>query len=262
MTSPAIDPSLPPTRPAPDKGALGKMVFISVQVALGVAGLAGVAAGAIWLVSEPAEPPRTEVRLAKVEDWPEIKDGIPAIASAKAPTAAATVAPAPMTQAASHAETATAPPPAVALPARLPVAVETVPAPSERTVAPSEQAVAPSEGAVPAAALETSAGGVSSEAPEPADAVAPPLPPPAPRRTAQAKPRKEQPARPQRSASARPKLAPQPEAPPPAAPKEEAKAAPPDDRIRVFGVPLPTGRDIKETFESIGDAVMGRSSRS
>jgi len=95
-----------------------------------------------------------------------------------------------------------------------------------------------------------------------APAVAPPLPPPAPRRTTpdRTKPHKELASRPisDRTALARSKPAPKQEAASPAPPAEEARAAPPDDHIRVFGVQLPTGRDIKETFVSIGNAVMGR----
>ena len=52
----------------------------------------------------------------------------------------------------------------------------------------------------------------------------------------------------------------EPAQPPKTAPAAPAKAAE-DDRVRILGVPLPSGRDIKETFESIGDAMLGRSSR-
>jgi len=250
MTSPAIDPSPLPARPDAGRRALGKTVVMALQVALYAAGLAGVAAGAIWLVSEPVAPrPRSEVRLARVQDWPEIKDGIPAVAPAPAPTAAALPSlPAPESQAPSPAEPAAASLPAVEAPASPPATVNVVPVSSESTALANPPATPPEAD--------------PREITEPAAVVTPPLPPPAPRRTTQEKvrPRKEQAARPpQRTAAARPSQPPKPEAAPP--PKEEAKPAP-DDRIRVFGVPLPTGRDIKETFESIGDAVMGRPNRS
>ena len=234
MTTPAIDPSQTRAGPAPDKGVPGKTALAAFQVALGAAGLAGVAAGAIWLVSESEPPPRSEVRLAAVKDWPEIKNGVPNLAPAQATTPVV----APVAAQPAHAVGAPAPP-----------------AEAQAAAASPESAVV-----APEPSPETGPGLTDSLDVEPADAAPPPLPPPAPRRTTQdkAKPRKEPSARsqPQRTAAARPNPAAKPEADPP--PKEAA----PDDRIRVFGVPLPTGRDIKETFESLGNAVMGRPNRS
>jgi hypothetical protein len=255
MTAPAIDPSQAVR--VPRRNAVRAAALTALKLALGAAGLAGVAAGAIWLVTDPAPPPlQSAVRLVKVGAWPEIKDGVPALA-------ASTPAPAPTAVGPSLAESRAEPSAQIGTEQPLPPATPDVSAPAQS--APAQQAAMPippevvtSTEALPQTDLRATA--------DSADAA--PLPPPAPRRAVsdKAKPRKEQkeqaaraPA--QRTAAAKAKAAPKVEeaaAPPPPA----ALAAPSDDRVKIFGVPLPNGRDIKNTFESIGDAMMGRSNRS
>jgi hypothetical protein len=275
MTAPAIDPSQAVR--VPRRNAVRAAALTALKLALGAAGLAGVAAGAIWLVTDPAPPPlQSAVRLVKVGAWPEIKDGVPALAAstpAPAPTSRApelgssaplaASAPAPTAVGPSLAERRAEPSAQIGTEQPLPPATPDVSAPAQS--APAQQAAMPippevvtSTEALPQTDLRATV--------DSADAA--PLPPPAPRRAVsdKAKPRKEQkeqaaraPA--QRTAAAKAKAAPKVEeaaAPPPPA----ALAAPSDDRVKIFGVPLPNGRDIKNTFESIGDAMMGRSNRS
>jgi hypothetical protein len=268
MTSPAFD--LPHARtqwPSANHQTPGLSVIKALKVALGATGLAIVAVGSVWLVTEPVETPaRNKIRLAKAEAWPEIKDGVPA--------------PAPATAAPVGEIRETPPAPAPAAP---PLTAASQPAPSQAPPASSEGGPAqatraapervPTDRAPAAARIEALSGSDTtkgaqiepSAAGQPeavAPAVAPPLPPPAPRRAMpdRTKPRKELASRPisDRTALARSKPAPKQEVASPAPPAEEARAAMPDDHIRVFGVQLPTGRDMKETFVSIGNAVMGR----
>jgi hypothetical protein len=270
MTAPAIDPSQAVR--VPRRNAVRAAALTALKLALGAAGLAGVAAGAIWLVTDPAPPPlQSAVRLVKVGAWPEIKDGVPALAAstpAPAPTSRApelgssaplaASAPAPTAVGPSLAESRAEPSAQIGTEQPLPPATPDVSVSDQQAAMPIPPEAVTSTEALPQTDLRATA--------DSADAA--PLPPPAPRRAVsdKAKPRKEQkeqaaraPA--QRTAAAKAKAAPKVEEaaapPPPAAP-----AAPPDDRVKIFGVPLPNGRDIKNTFESIGDAMMGRSNRS
>src|SRR3954449_4713380 len=91
MTAPAID--LSQAVRVPRRNAVRAAALTALKLVLGAAGLAGVAAGAIWLVTDPAPPSfQSAVRLVKVGAWPEIKDGVPALA-------ASTPAPAPTSRA-------------------------------------------------------------------------------------------------------------------------------------------------------------------
>ena len=78
MTSPAFD--LPHARtqwPSANHQTPGLSVIKALKVALGATGLAIVAVGSVWLVTEPVETPaRNKIRLARAEAWPEIKDGV------------------------------------------------------------------------------------------------------------------------------------------------------------------------------------------
>ena len=287
MTSPAFD--LPHARtqwPSANHQTPGLSVIKALKVALGATGLAIVAVGSVWLVTEPVETPaRNKIRLARAEAWPEIKDGVLAPAPAPAtaapvgeiretPPAPARVAPtltteSPPASTAPPLTTVSPPAPTQALPA----SSEGGPAQAQAQATPAAPESVPTDRAPAAPRMEAPSGPDTTKAtrieasaagqPEAvAPAVAPPLPPPAPRRTTpdRTKPRKELASRPisDRTALARSKPAPKQEAASPAPPAEEARAATPDDHIRVFGVQLPTGRDIKETFVSIGNAVMGR----
>src|SRR3954467_2325009 len=271
MTFPTVD--LPHARTGPALNhrdrASGLSLIKALKIALGAMGLAIVAAVSVWLVTEPVEiPARHKLRLSRAEARPEIKDGV--LAPAPAPAAAA--------PAGEIRETPPAPAPAAP-----PLTAASQPAPSQAPPASSEGGPAqatraapervPTDRAPAAARIEALSGSDTtkgaqiepSAAGEPeavAPAVAPPLPPPAPRRAMpdRTKPRKELASRPisDRTALARSKPAPKQEVASPAPPAEEARGAMPDDHIRVFGVQLPTGRDMKETFVSIGNAVMGR----
>jgi len=281
------------------KSAWRRAVLVGSQITLGTVCLVGSYAGASWLFSGLAEPPPPNgVRLARVEDWPEIKNGVPELIRPKAPPATnpiTAIAPStapdssrisaaaevdrtgssqradPLTEAKrvgrepSAAQQASPmiaaplsppPTPAEADPGRS-AAPETVVAAPPAEVRAS---LSPPIGA-PGAALPTIASlpepvatGTNGARPAAASPARTESARPSAKRAKKAEPRKERTAGAERkpgvaSRSTRPrsKVA-------AVAPQEPEPAKVEDERVRVFGVPLPfipTGRQIKETVEAI-----------
>jgi hypothetical protein len=218
--------------------------------------VAGLFAGATWLFSDPPELQRP-VRLGTVRDWPEIRNGVPALAgSAAEPARGAVPAPQPLRlelpappspPAPAPREASAAPPPPVT-PAP---AQEPPPPPPAATVA-ATPAVEPT----PLKRLAAEPEHAIAEAPAveiPAAAPPAPLPsaaPPKPKRAAERPARTAEPATEgRRKPEARKRTAAAPK-PDPAAPPTTAAVAPAaepkDERTRVLGVPLPSGRQIKD----------------
>ncbi|MDF3064305.1 MAG: hypothetical protein K0S06_4414 [Microvirga sp.] len=54
-----------------------RAVFLGAQVVLGLACLVGAFASVTWALSSATEPAAPEVRFAKLENWPDIKGGVP-----------------------------------------------------------------------------------------------------------------------------------------------------------------------------------------
>jgi ribosomal protein L12E/L44/L45/RPP1/RPP2 len=83
MMTIAIDPAKQPARNV----RLPAILRASALACAGIAGLAGLSAGAYWMLSGLAGPPPRQIRIASVaSEWPDLKDGLPALA----PTIAAT----------------------------------------------------------------------------------------------------------------------------------------------------------------------------
>src|SRR3954463_10778391 len=80
-----------------------RTVVPGVQIAIGALCLAALSAGAIWLLTDSSGSRLDRIRLAAVEHWPEVKNGLPELAPARPPApirvdaaaAAAPAAPAP-----------------------------------------------------------------------------------------------------------------------------------------------------------------------
>lgn len=100
----AVDASsrpAPPVRPSPS----GAPVRIALSVAAGTAGLLGVLAWANGSFSRPAEPSRAGIVVSRLDDWPEIKNGVPEVRSRPAlPEVSTAPPPAPEIRQASGAE--------------------------------------------------------------------------------------------------------------------------------------------------------------
>lgn len=279
----ALDPS--DTRPAHASGApdvrRGKLRVALVALAVtGGLGAFGVAASAV--MADLVAPPPPRARLAppsRAADWPELKDGLPALADARAPVAAPAevkrdepVTPPPLRMAtlaepisALPTPTRAAAPVAALAPAQEPPA-KRVPVPMPVTV------IGPTRQVAPLAPIRT----VSLQQPRPADTVrarevADPAPvvatpavvtppavsaptaaaSPAPVRTVD---------KPQRKAvAARKPAAPIASQSGAQAPVAVASAEAEPDEMEVLGVKLPSlapaGRKLKESIGAIGDAV-------
>ena len=65
--------------------------FVAMQAAAAVACLSGFFLGASMLLAG-SDSPGAEIKVGKIEDWPEIKNGVPDIVSAKAPASSAWLA--------------------------------------------------------------------------------------------------------------------------------------------------------------------------
>jgi hypothetical protein len=262
--------------PAPEKRA-GRKRLRALQIGVAAAAVAASFAAAAYVVTQLPEEPAPKVTFNRIEDWPEIKNGVPALAPPK-PAPTATLAPtmpeqAPLAAApqqpafavrppeaeavagldlrgapaaAEHANEerpspAPEPPPIAASAPDVPVADEPAKAPEPATEAemPTESAVAASAPASPAAA----------------EATAPPVAPPAAKTgkapsTRIASPRPTPPAKtataktaPAKTAKAKPRPAKVASAPPteapPAAPASPPAPPPEDDRVHVLGLSLP-----------------------
>jgi hypothetical protein len=265
-----------------------RVVLVAGGVVLGIAAIGGAAAAILSHIAlpnslsglaflpKPAAPQRSEIRIGRLPDMPEIRDGVPAVIGTKAaPRVIETAAPLP----------------AVGGPKRVvstPVLAATVtkaPLPTAFTsVAASQLATPMTTTSVETVALESSepqavlrsigepsppAGLVAPDreaarafkpAPKPDPAstasvppasLSAPLPPPAPvrslARVPEAKP--DRPAKPAQVATRQP--------PQPLTPPADAAAPPPpaDERVEVLGVKLPNGSDLKNAVSSIGEAL-------
>src|SRR3954447_5100736 len=96
-----MTPQLHPSEiraPAPEKRA-GRKRLRALQIGVAAAAVAASFAAAAYVVTQlPEEEPAPKVTFNRIEDWPEIKNGVPALAPPKPAPAdpAAAVAPPPM----------------------------------------------------------------------------------------------------------------------------------------------------------------------
>lgn len=217
-------------RPAPSPAA--RIVRVALLAGLGGVGLLGLSAGAYSMLSGLAgPPPRQPVRMtASAADWPDLKDGVPALATAVKPPRA----PEPV---AKVAVAEPLPVPAVSPPPRRLPPIETaLVLPAERTatlvgVTKTAALVAPLSSQT--ARARTAATTFAALPPEPA---AKPATTPRPK-----------------VAAARAPAAPAAGTAPAAAPEPEA------EHTEVFGMKVPSlapaGRKIAESVEALGNAV-------
>lgn len=265
MNPVALDPSEARTRAVPRR-AVGRTVLLG---ALGLAGCAAFAFGANTLLSGVAGPQRARPAIRqRAADWPDLKDGLPALAtgSIAAPpvrTVAAlppAAAPVPIEAAAAdpalrgaEPAVASAPEPAKAgagRPARPLPAIVNVP-----VIGPARQAslVAPARTVAPAAPLASetvrartaaAAFAASPDEPRAAPRVAPPAR--ADKPVAADKPASVKAVAGRKSVAVEAAAAPEPAA---------------DEDTEVFGLKVPSlapaGRKIRESVQALGDAVKG-----
>ncbi|MFL5109105.1 MAG: hypothetical protein ACJ8DL_00170, partial [Microvirga sp.] len=95
-----MTPQLHPSEiraPAPEKRA-GRKHLRALQIGVAAAAVAASFAAAAYVVTQLPEEPAPKVTFNRIEDWPEIKNGVPALAPLKPAPAdpAAAVAPPPM----------------------------------------------------------------------------------------------------------------------------------------------------------------------
>ena len=106
-----MTPQLHPSEiraPAPEKRAVRKRLR-ALQIGVAAAAVAASFAAAAYVVTQLPEEPAPKVTFNRIEDWPEIKNGVPALAPPKPASAdpAASAAPPPMPE---RAPLAAAPP--------------------------------------------------------------------------------------------------------------------------------------------------------
>jgi hypothetical protein len=299
MADIAIDPTDIRTSSQPAESAKPifgrKTLLVAGGVALGIGAIGGATAlivsnltlptslSGLAFLPKPEAPRRSEIRIGRLPDMPEIRDGVPAVIGTKAAPRVVEIAP---PAAIGPKQVAAMPIPAANLAkAPLPTGFTSVAAshlatPMPQTIAPARvdtvaltsssepQGATRSIGApAPAATLApASSQPASAEAPKPlafkpepvstasvpAATLSAPLPPPAPARSlARApEPKPEKPARPAQVAA---RQTAQPVTPP--APDGAAPVPPPEDRVEILGVKLPNGSDLKNAVSSIGEAL-------
>ena len=279
--------SVAPVRPAFRR----KTVLVAGSLVLGIAAIGGATAAIISKINLPAglsglaflptpeAPRRSEIRIGRLPDMPEIRDGVPAVIGTKAAPRVVETSP-PIPAASGPRQVAVVPVPAAILPrAPLPTTFAAVAAPQLAQSTPQ----APGPARVETVAL-TSTDSQSAPAPigvpslpsglsgpeqrpgprpaafkpEPVSTAsvsntAVPLPPPAPVRSLAARPPE---AKAEKPASRPAQLASRP-APQPVAPAETASppAPPAEDRVEILGLKLPNGSDWKNAVSSIGEAL-------
>ena len=266
QTTPEIDPFQ--VRPPRRRTSRGR----NIAIRAGIFGLilAAGGAGAYALLSErepgklPAEKLAT-IKIGPVEDMPEIKDGVPALATkpirviGTAPGLGLQPAPKPPETAPSR--SASLEP---SIDSLLNPAPTIVPKPVVPASKPVPTAMKPAADAKPASVPVTTgeqtasiaqppplpprAERASASVPAPAIAAGKPATPPSNAAQVLRAPGAAVP--PTRQAAA-------PAAAPSAAPVPAQIAAAEDDEVRVFGVPLPGGRQIRRAAENFADAVTG-----
>src|SRR6476619_2506996 len=119
-----MTPQLHPSEiraPAPEKRA-GRKHLRALQIGVAAVAVAASFAAAAYVVTQLPEEPAPKVTFNRIDDWPEIKNGVPALAPPKPAPAAAVLPPLPPD---------TAPPAANAEPAAPPPATTFAAAPSE-----------------------------------------------------------------------------------------------------------------------------------
>lgn len=304
MATIAIDPiDVREREGAPVKPARSRKVLAVVGcVSLGVAAVGGAAAALLSSVTfpnslsglaflpKPDAPRRSEIRMGRLPDMPEIRNGVPEIVGTrpvrviessstgstsfgpKSVAATAVQAASFSTAALPSAFSAVAATPRIAqeeafAPIRT-VSARSEPVPSAPSAtafvaSPAASARPPAPAVVqPAAAVEASVAPKVQPSPaaEPAstasvpDVIARvvPLPPPAPVRSAAAARSPDiRPDKPARATQVASRQAPPGAASGPVA----VPPAPADDRFEVLGVKLPNGRDVRDAMSSIGDAL-------
>jgi hypothetical protein len=286
-----MTPQLHPSEvrvPAPEKRA-GRKRLRALQIGVAAAAVAASFAAAAYVVTQLPEEPAPKVTFNRIDDWPEIKNGVPALAPPKPAPAAAVAPPLPPD---------TAPPAAKAEPAAPPKAPTFAAAPPEPQAvtglelrrppvmadeppspAPEPPPITVSAPVAPVADEPAKSPAPVAEAEMPAEnlvaaTATPVVPPTVPQAAADASPAVAAAAKPAKArvspgaqqsgappkhaakiAKAKPrteKVASAPPTAPPAAP-----APPPeDDRVHVLGLSLPnllpSGRKIREVVESLG----------
>ncbi|GJD97777.1 hypothetical protein [Methylobacterium iners] len=242
MTTIAADPAKQPARNV----RLPAIVRAGALACAGIAGLAGLSAGAYWMLSGLAGPPPRPVRIASVaSEWPDLKDGLPALAPAAAATPPRNAEPFAVAKSntdiksSTDVTSSTAPKAgeetgkvrALASPVRLP---NIEPA---AVLAPARIAVTVPPARVVALVAPLSGETVRARAAETAFAALPPAPSPRPK------------------ANAAPRV--RAEAQPAAAPAVAQEPEP--EHTEVFGLKVPSlapaGRKIAESVEALGNAV-------
>lgn len=274
VTPLAVDPlerrpsAAPVAKPAERRTLGSRMVLTAAGLCILAAGLAGG-----YAISTMEKSLRAaDIRIGRVDDWPELKDGVPVLKAAATPAVAAPGA-------------ALVAAPATALPAQMSFSAPDLPSPVSLP-APSTAVEAnrpPGDIAAPAATLAAAPlreERVSEIAPQPtaedrtaslelraqetiaeetSPSVAVPLPPRRPLDTVDPVRPKKIVAAPARQAAVPPgetTLSPPMSITPPQQQREEA---PDSDRIDVLGVKVPTltaaGRKVRDTLGSVGDAI-------
>ncbi|MCJ2083059.1 hypothetical protein [Methylobacterium sp. J-090] len=260
----ALDPSemrapvegrAPGTPKAPSR--VGRLALMTV---LGGVGLVGLSAGAYSMLSGLAGPPPSKVRMGRVSaDWPDLRDGVPALAPSHRPSSpvpvpaaieAAVPDPAPLKAVSAPVEAKPAQVASVApaaKPARLPVIENAATVPAAPAVALVEKArTAPLVAPTPietTRARTTTGGTFAALPPAPALSEAAPKPKAAPV-VARTKPAaKPAPATAEKVAAAQPAQASEPEV----------------EETEMFGMKVPSlapvGRKLVEGVEAFGNAV-------
>jgi hypothetical protein len=298
MADIAIDPTDIRTSSQPAESAKPvfgrKTLLVAGGVALGIGAIGGATAlivsnlalpnslSGLAFLPKPEAPRRSEIRIGRLPDMPEIRDGVPAVIGTKAaprvveiappaaigpkqvaamPIPAASLAKAPLpTGFTSVAASQLATP---MLPTISPARVETVALTSSEPQGASRSIGAPSPAAALVPAPSQQALGEApkplafkpepvSTASVPAATLSAPLPPPAPARSLARAP-DQKPEKPARPAQVAARQTAQPTTPPAA--DGAAPVPPPEDRVEILGVKLPNGSDLKNAVSSIGEAL-------
>ena len=300
MAEIAIDPTdiRPSSQPAEEVRRIfgRKTLLVASGITVAVVAIGGAAATLVSRITlpsglsglaflpKPEAPRRSEIRIGRLPDMPEIRDGVPALVGTKPVRVIETAPPAPPTMSGPRPVTATVVPAAALPTTRLPTTFTAVSTPD--LSAPAQGASQPRSETVGLSAerpelTRARAAAMLQQAAEPNPAIAErleqatrkadaapkvepvstasvpaavvPLPPPAPVRTLARAPEAKS-DRPARPAAVLARQAPaQPVTP---SPTEGAVPTPPeDDRVDILGVKLPNGRDLKNAVSSIGEAL-------
>lgn len=250
MMSVTIDPSdarPAPLHAAPSRRPVAPLLRTLALVTLGGIGLVGFSVGAYSMLGQLARPQPAKVLISRqAAEWPDLKDGIPAMAPASRDPAR----PAAQSVDAARPSVAIAPSPTASIAPAMPRKAAPPPMEMATVVDPARLATILKPSAMAALVPPTSAETVRARAAETRVTALPPEPasPPAARPVAKKAP----------PAIARAKPAPEQAASVAAAAPEPAEA----EETEVFGVKVPTlassGRKLVEGVQSLGNAVAGQ----